>query len=295
MDLVKNERPLEVIETEIHFYKQQTATGIIEIGKRLIEAKSQLQHGEWGKWLEEKVDFKERTAQRFMQVATEFSNTSTLTDLPKSKIFALLDVPSEERESFIQENNVSEMTTRELQEAIKAKKELEIKLNKMEGELKEANNRPAEVKVVEKIKDNTDYKTIDTLKMQLKQKDTDADYLRREKEILEKKVKLNDDDARKFKELQQQIGELTHTREDIRRQIEATTSISELVVDINNLIKTKLAPIKYSKAILEAKNDDIVIRNLGEILYVVESWCADMRNEISTNDYIIIDGGITNE
>lgn len=32
-------RPLEVIEAEIYFYKQQTATGIIEIGKRLNRCK----------------------------------------------------------------------------------------------------------------------------------------------------------------------------------------------------------------------------------------------------------------
>lgn len=98
------QRPLEVIETEINFYKNQTATGIIEIGKRLIEAKSQLPHGEWGKWLEEKVEFKERTAQRFMQAANEYSNPSTLTHLSQSKIFALLGLPQDQRQDFINSN-----------------------------------------------------------------------------------------------------------------------------------------------------------------------------------------------
>jgi hypothetical protein len=35
----------------------------------------------------------------------------------------------------------------------------------------------------------------------------------------------------------------------------------------------------------------LIQRNLSEILDVVESWCADMRNELS-EDYIIIDGGM---
>lgn len=103
-------------------YKQQTAQNIIEIGKRLIKIKEKLPHGEWGNFLKEKVDFTERTAQRFMRVANEFSNPTTLSDLGQSKLFALLDLPSDEREEFIsqphevngQTKTIDEMTSREL-------------------------------------------------------------------------------------------------------------------------------------------------------------------------------------
>lgn len=77
----ERQRPLEVIESENNFYKTQTATGIIEIGKRLIEAKEQLSHGQWGDWLKEKVEFSQATANRFMRVANELANSSTLTNL----------------------------------------------------------------------------------------------------------------------------------------------------------------------------------------------------------------------
>jgi len=113
------------LTTEILILKQQTAQNLIEIGKRLVIVKDNLPHGEWGKWLKEKVDFTDRTAQRFMKVANEFSNTTALSDLPKSKVFALLDLPGEEREEFVKSNPVSEMSTRELQEAIKAQKKAE--------------------------------------------------------------------------------------------------------------------------------------------------------------------------
>lgn len=46
-------------------------------------------------------DFKRSTAQNFMRVANEFSNCSVLSSLQPTKIFALLDVPSEDREEFI--------------------------------------------------------------------------------------------------------------------------------------------------------------------------------------------------
>lgn len=114
---------INALTTEILILKQQTAQNIIEIGKRLIAVKNNLPHGEWGRWLKEKVDFSHTSAKRFMQVAREFSNSPSLGDLPPTKVFALLDLPSEERENFVESNPVDDMTTRELQQAIKEKNE----------------------------------------------------------------------------------------------------------------------------------------------------------------------------
>lgn len=121
---------IDTLTVEILILKQQTAQNIIEIGKRLISAKGSLPHGEWGKYLDEKVDFSQRTANNFMKVANEFSNSQTLANLSQSKVFALLSLPQDERETFVKENPVDEMSTRELQQAIKdrdkAEKEKEI-------------------------------------------------------------------------------------------------------------------------------------------------------------------------
>lgn len=140
-----------------------------------------------------------------------------------------------------------------------------------------------------KVIDNTDYDTIDKLKKELAKKEKDMEFLRREKDILERKVKLNEEDAKKYNDLKKQIDELTHTREDIKRQIEAATSISGLVVEIDNLLKTKLAPIRYSKAILEMSNDKIVVQNLTAIIEAVESWCREMRNYLPNNNIIEVE------
>ena len=64
-------RPIEIITAEIWAYKSQAGAAILEIGRRLIEAKAQLAHGEWLPWLKEKVEFSEATAQRFMRIARE--------------------------------------------------------------------------------------------------------------------------------------------------------------------------------------------------------------------------------
>jgi hypothetical protein len=190
------ERPIEIIEAEINFYKGQTATGIIEIGKRLIEAKAQLQHGEWGKWLEEKVEFKNDTARKFMQVAREFSNTDTYRNLNQSKIFALLDVPQDQREEFIATTPIDDMTTRQLQQAIKDKKELEQMLE-------DERRKPA--LVVEKEVIPESYLTAKTdlynIKRQLKAKDEEIDSLKKEVALVERKANINDLEAKKFNDM----------------------------------------------------------------------------------------------
>mgnify|MGYP002753115787 CR=1 FL=1 len=131
------DKPLDLITEEILFYKRQAGGAIIEIGKRLLEAKSQLSHGEWLPWLREKVDISERRAQDFMRIAREYSKSAEIADLGASKALALLALPESERAEFASETHlvngaeksVSEMTAKELKTAIeerdKARREAE--------------------------------------------------------------------------------------------------------------------------------------------------------------------------
>ena len=122
-------RPIEVITSEIKFYSQQAGMSIIEIGKRLHEAKICLPHGEWGNWLKNEVNFSERTAQNFMRIAREYQNPQMIADMGNSatKALLLLSVPAEERESFVAEEHiidgeaktVAEMTTKEMEDLTK--------------------------------------------------------------------------------------------------------------------------------------------------------------------------------
>ena len=123
------DRPLDLLTEEILFYKRQAGGAIIEIGKRLLEAKAQLGHGEWLPWLREKVDISERSAQNFMRLAREYSKSADIADLGASKALALLALPETERAEFAAEphtvngveKTASEMTARELREAIQAR------------------------------------------------------------------------------------------------------------------------------------------------------------------------------
>lgn len=116
-------RDIEAVTGEIIHLKQELARNIVDIGLRLIEAKEMLPHGEWLPWLEERVCFSEKTAQNYMRVAREFPNPQLVADLGVRKALALLELPPEDREGFAEENNVIDMTSRELEKAIRERDE----------------------------------------------------------------------------------------------------------------------------------------------------------------------------
>lgn len=133
-----------MIAAEINSIKEQTRklliVNSIEIGRRLLEAKSLLPHGEWGKWLEESVDYSQRTANNLMKVFQQYGDdqlalfgtslkSQSLANLSYTQAVALLSVPEDEREMFVHENNVEKMSTRELKKAIKEKEELQAQLD----------------------------------------------------------------------------------------------------------------------------------------------------------------------
>lgn len=141
MEIIQNENQLSIlsderITAEILIYKDQVGYGMIELGKRLIEMKKRLGHGKWLPYLREKVEFTQPTASKFMRIAEECSNQKSTFNLGTEKLYALLDVPSEDREEFINtphqvetkngtvEKTVEQMTVREVEQVIKLQKEL---------------------------------------------------------------------------------------------------------------------------------------------------------------------------
>lgn len=124
-------RGIETITDEILQYKLDLARNIVCIGLRLIEAKAMLSHGEWLPWLRENVQISESSAQSYMRVAREFPNPQLVGDLGVRKTLQLLALPESEREEFMaeahqvngEEKAVIDMTSRELERAIKERNE----------------------------------------------------------------------------------------------------------------------------------------------------------------------------
>lgn len=142
-------RDAATIAGEINAIKQEVREtairGTIEIGKRLIEAKSLVPYGQWGKWLEENVDYSERTAQDAMRIAMEYGKreTQALAEIQNTtQAVLLLALSSAERDRFVQEHDMKTISTRELEDEIKQlkaeKEKQQLTIEELMGQLETA-------------------------------------------------------------------------------------------------------------------------------------------------------------
>lgn len=131
------QRDIKTVTTEIRTLHRQAQCMVlgyaIEIGRRLKEAKAMLDHGQWGPWLREEVDFSQSSANNFMRIFEEYgaqqvslfgdANSQALGNLPYTHALRLLALPAEERESFAEEHHAEELSTRELEKLIRERNE----------------------------------------------------------------------------------------------------------------------------------------------------------------------------
>lgn len=123
MATTNQHRTIEAITDELLDAKRKGGEAILTIGRCLMEAKEMLPHGEWLPWLNERAELSERAAQRFMKLAREWSNPTTLSDLGASKALMILALPREEQEEFMAEHNVIDMSARQLEQVIRERDE----------------------------------------------------------------------------------------------------------------------------------------------------------------------------
>ena len=140
-------RDIETVTAEIVVIKQnlqmQLLSGAVEIGRRLTEAKKMVPHGQWGTYLTERVEFSQSTAHNMMRLYEEYGdkeqqslfgvNSQAIEGLSVTAAIRLLSLPEGERETFIAENNVADMSTRELEAAIKEANEARAKAEAAEA------------------------------------------------------------------------------------------------------------------------------------------------------------------
>ena len=96
--------------------------GIIEIGKRFEIAKTLVDHGKWGEYCEKYTGYSQSMAENYIKAYKEYGKDqqSLFGDLTKSKLIGnlgitklieLTAIPADEREQFVEENNITEETT----------------------------------------------------------------------------------------------------------------------------------------------------------------------------------------
>lgn len=134
-------RTVETITLEVqtlqtmHTKAMKITLGLsIEIGRRLVELKAKVRHGEWGAYINQNFSYSRSTANYLMRIFEEYgasqqsmfgpeANSQALGNLSYTKALQLLAIPAGEREAFVEENHVEDMSTRELDKAIRERNE----------------------------------------------------------------------------------------------------------------------------------------------------------------------------
>lgn len=120
-------RGIEDVTRDIRIKTGQFLMDAIEIGRLLFEAKSMVEPGSWGKYVEEELPFSHSWANNYMRLYKElggeqlslFGNSQALMNLSPTKALELLVLPAQEREEFVETHDVEAMSSRELHQAIK--------------------------------------------------------------------------------------------------------------------------------------------------------------------------------
>lgn len=259
---IESETRLQQLAVEIiTFDRQAKITAVscaIEIGERLLEAKDLVSHGEWGKWLKENVNYSQSTANNFMRLYKEYgnnqgslfttvANSQAIMNLDVSKALALTVLPPEEREEFVAEHDVEQMSTRDLKEALQENKELKRQLEEKDKQVKETSaqldtaiteRQKMQERLNETVNQNAGYEKslqvkIDAAK-KLEQEKKAAEEKRRESEQKVQQLQRQIDALKeqKLQPDQQMIGQLRaeaekQAQQQFQEQIEKLTQEKE--------------------------------------------------------------------
>ena len=97
---------IEVLTAEIKMYLHIANQSVIEVGKRLIQAKELVAHGEWANWLKNNFNLGQSMADKMMKVAGRFSNSESIPNFDiltfnTTQLITLLALPEGEEENFL--------------------------------------------------------------------------------------------------------------------------------------------------------------------------------------------------
>lgn len=289
---------IEKTTAEILILKDQTAQNIIEIGKRLIKVKENLPYGEFTKWLQERIDISHRTANNFMKVAKTFSNSQSLANLGSTKLFLLAGLEEEDRQEVIQENNVEDMTTRELEQVVKEKKEIKKQLEEEQEyseELQQAiKEKENQIRALQNEIENIQIPEKEIVEKEVV-KEVVPENLILEKQALEKELETL---RKRAEKAENTLSRMKLDKEISQDKVYTNVKLDSLLVNIKDFLDnaSKYTYLKSELQDIPPQNKKILENKINE----VESWTILMkqalRNEENAVGNIIFgEGEIINE
>lgn len=192
---------LDVLASQARIYAESAAGNMLQLGRVLLEAKEIVPHGGFKGWVEQNVGVSMRWAEICMGGYTRYGDNPDYAALGTSKLQIMLALPEGMQDEFMQDNDVQDMTAREVREAVRkaraeAKAEADAEIEKerkarraAEARAEQLAARPEEIP--DEIVDDLRRKgqEIERLGAQAKEALTIANELRRENAGLRQDIK----------------------------------------------------------------------------------------------------------
>lgn len=138
---------LDGLAQEAQYYATSFTNSILQLGRVFCEAKQLVEHGKWMDWVKDNTGFSTRTAQQFMQAYTRFGSNEKARQIgDRSKLVKMLSLPAGTEDDFLENNDVSDMSTREVEEAVRrVREEMQAKIDEANAARDAAENREPEL------------------------------------------------------------------------------------------------------------------------------------------------------
>jgi len=81
------------------------------------------------------------------------------------------------------------------------------------------------------------------------------------------------------------VSELTRPLQ----QIESATELAGLTYRLDQVLKTELAPIKFSRCMERLDSSDVALKNLSDIIAMTQLWCDEMRSYLPNKNIITVE------
>lgn len=260
---------------------QSAAMNMLQLGRVLCEAKPLVQHGDWDSWIKDNAYMKRRTAESYMQAYKTFGLNAKIAELGTTKVMKLLPMNEEDREALLSEQDVSAMSTRQLDDAIRKRREkliLEARAEVQSEIEREREARIAAEKRASAVKSNAS--------------DVSAEILRLKKEIAEKD-ELIEEQQEEYNRTQ---AELLSVRSTIAKGDAERIPIDQLTPDaFASAVRAFIgicARLPHMTAAFSTMDFD-EWREYDELLRTIESWTKDSRKALDTvmAEGVVIDNG----
>ena len=282
---------LDGLAMQAKMFVSGMAMNLLQLGRVLTEARPLVNHGDWEGWVGENAGISLRKAEQYMQAYATFGERADIAALGTSKVLKLLPLPEAEREEFLTENDVSGMTVREMDEAIKAARAEERA--KAQAEIDELRNRPPEVpeSLRKSLQEKDDMITAQSIALE-QAKQSGQDAIKEVHELRKKNIELE-------QENQDQAAMLEEAQEDYNRVQDELLAVRSTIAkgDAERMPTDQLTPDAFSEAVrqfigkvarmphmrstfsmMPAHDKEIY----QELLCTVESWANGARKALDT-------------